>query len=332
MSTTTSMIHSPPHGSANSSAPAISRRARSTPAQLSMFDLPTWSDLDNAISLPASALGPTPCAVPDGPTIAPSGPAHAHVSHSATPASEPAPPTSATSGPHSSISSASAALASSLASRLQARLACNGSTLFNLTWKARVTPLGRSICALRASVRRTFDNDSIGWPTPLRSDTRSGVNSRAIRETNRDRGPRLCDVTVLTSWPTPAHRDYRFANAKPWSERGGGKKGEQLNNAIVHLLAHWGTPTAQDAKHATLSPAEMMRDPNNLRIQVTALHGARLTASGELLTGSHAGTTDGGQLNPAHSRWLMGLPRAWDDCAAMVTPLSRQSRKRSLRP
>jgi hypothetical protein len=46
---------------------------------------------------------------------------------------------------------------------------------------------------------------------------------------------------------------------------------------------------------------------------------AQLTASGGSVSGSHAKTENSARLNPAHSRWLLGYPAAWDDCAPTVT-------------
>jgi hypothetical protein len=397
----------------------------------------------NAISSPESASGPTLCASPDGPTTEKCGPVLVPARASQSRARKEASPTKDIFGPIGSGSSRSEILAWSLANNLRAKTPSLGSTLFNLTWKARTTPSGRSIFALRASVRRTSDKDCTSWPTPQTHDVTTRGNTeadhyysphdlsnaallagwptpqssdgsgggQAKRATNPERSNDLMDFALLAgwstpntgqspnghgirggqtgnghqsgadltaqvqlaSWATPAERDHRFANAKPYSERGGGSKGEQLNNQVVHLagwptpmagtpaqngnneagntdsgrktveLAGWPTPTTPSGGQKWpegTTPTGVRPDGTKATVNlenVAKLAGpARLTASGDLLTGSSAQMESGGQLRPGHSRWLMALPPVWDDCAVTamqsLRKLPRSSSKRTSKP
>lgn len=285
-----------------------------------MSCLLTLPGLSSAISSRGSAYGATPYAAPDGRMIAPSGQGHAPANLSARQAKDRGLLMSGIYGPRSTISSASAALQSPLASRLQAKTALLGSTLFKLTWKERVTPAGRSIPALRASVRRISDNECIGWQTP-----RATEGMGRYGKTNGKRYPKLWGEAELASWVTPSARDWKDTPGMATKRPDGRKRLDQLPRQAA--LAGWKTPAATDDKRGGSITTGMTG--GSLAQQVRFSGPARLTVTGKLLTGCIAGMAAGGQLNPAHARWLMGLPIAWDDCAAMVTPLLRRRRRPS---
>lgn len=75
---------------------------------------------------------------------------------------------------------------------------------------------------------------------------------------------------------------------------------------------------------------EAIAKGHSMGLSVTALvwqaqlvEPARYTASGELLTGCSVGMADGGQLSPHMSRWLMGYPIQWCQCAPSAKPKKR---------
>jgi len=279
----------------------------------------TSQGLLRPISSPVSASGPTPCAPLAGPTTAPSGPDPAPASPSAPPVEGGAPPTSGICGQSSTASSRSAALQSSLESRLRARLAETGSTLFGLTWKAWDMQSGRPILARRASARRTSDSAYGGWPTPRTSDTNgAGLHG--------DGGMDLRATATMAGWPPP-----RLEDGESSGMRWGRGKADTLTAVATHL-AGWPSPQARDHKGALNPGNELTHNARPLNEMARLATPARYTASGEMLTGSSAGMESGGQLNPAHSRWLMGLPAAWDVCAPTATRLSRRSPLSSSQP
>ena len=79
-----------------------------------------------------------------------------------------------TSGQLGTSLSKSADLQRCLESKLQTL--STGSILYRLTWKHRITPSGRQICALRASAVRTSGSGFIGWPTPTTRDHKDAGN------------------------------------------------------------------------------------------------------------------------------------------------------------
>jgi hypothetical protein len=194
------------------------------------------------------------------------------------------------------------------------------------------------------------------WPTPQSSDMTGGGQAK-----RSDGRANLNDFAMLAGWATAKPRDYRSENeaslhreghppdlskqvllagwATPASTDGarGGEMTEAMSGtSLVQMtkMAGWPTPMAgtpaqkgyneagnSDSSRKTVEMCQWPVDPS--------------TAFGETPIGYLLGPNGweivpaSGQLNAAHSRWLMGLPRAWDDSGVTAMASSRKPRKRS---
>lgn len=122
---------------------------------------------------------------------------------------------------------------------------------------------------------------------------------------------------------TPAGRSIPALRASAPRTSGSGCTG---------LLTGWVTPTARDWRD---TPGMSRIRPNGkfkmdlLPRQAFLTNQSSIVICGKTQTGLSAMTENTGQLNPDLPRWLMGLPKEWDDCAAMVTLSSRRRQRRS---
>ena len=249
-------------------------------------------------------------------------------------------------------------LQNSLEAALKKRLPIVGpSPEYEMTWGQVVTPSGRRIPRLRASARRTSGNGSgsspIGWVSPTAQDGARG----ALPPRPHDTGIPLSQQVALAGWPAPKQRDHHTEGPGQYSPslarvaeqtagwptpnvpNGGrsithaemkgstayhhGKK-VQVGLEAVAKMAGWATPRHTDGSKNVRTRdgalKEAIRKGGNNDLGTTASLSPAPTAA------------RGGSLNPAFSRWLMGYPAAWGNCAPTAMPSSRRSRQSSSGP
>jgi hypothetical protein len=248
--------------------------------------LQTWKDLHSVTSLPESEGGPLHSSWLEYQQALSSGQDHHLASRLALPVSLSDLTTSGTLPQHFSGSSESASLNCCLESRLRQQLESTGSILYSLTWKTKATPAGRQYCQRAASVHHTNATDF--------SSARCNWATPIVNDTT---GSTHCY----------SGKDRKICLKLPGQAK----------------LAAWPTPTTRDHKDGK----ECLNVPTSslLGREVWKVGPIRITASGQMLTGSDAGMESSGQLRPGHSRWLMGFPVEWDIAAirALQQPLKK---------
>ena len=146
-----------------------------------------------------------------------------------------------------------------------------------------------------------------GWRTPCDRDHHpskiDGNNTRT------DMQIQLAHQASLSSWASPRAHDWKNMTYNLWTKN--------LSNDAT--LASWPTPSANETDE----------NLDTVLARKKRLAETKDRMPGLMKLGTVVQQTGTGQLNPALSRWLMGLPPEWDDCAVTAMQSLRRSRKRS---
>ena len=154
----------------------------------------------------------------------------------------------------------------SLQSALEANLNGPGSMIYQNVWKPHTTPLGRQIYRLRASARRTSDNEPSlvrsGWATPVGQQANGTPDAflerkrKSMANGSQSMGVCLSDlnmqVQAWAGWPSPtvgnAAGSQMAKGASTTGRRPDGSKATVSLNAVAQASG-WNTPRATDGSN-----------------------------------------------------------------------------------
>jgi hypothetical protein len=190
-----------------------------------------------------------------------------------------------------------------------------------------------------------------GWPTPRAAEAGPDY---AIMDRPDSGGVSLQTAAAMAGWVTTTTRDWKDSGADIRPRKDGSERFDQLPRQAN--LAGWPTPMAgtpaqngnnaagnNDSSRKTVelagwpTPAvDQFRSRSGDRINEMGtqqlcqkIEGpARLTVTGEMLTGSSAGMESGGQLSPLMSAYLMGYPMTWCEAAIAASQSIKPRRKK----